>query len=413
MTNESEAAGDDVGHVGGGGTMSKSQITLDSQLPYGFDKSIVTLSLQSEELVPKDTHFQPLEEKQIEMFKKTLPVYQESEECKQELRQTCLVQKHSQVTVHVAREDFPHIRATITVSFIPDAAQGAWADFLDACRNKLGIDFIDSVYDKFDQSPVHRVLRLQDGGHYVIRQREESSVLEVIQSGVRPGKIVWPITKFINTAKDILGDLQTHQPGMESRVERLVQQPQLRSRQRKICQMILKSTTPEEIIKIMLELVEHRNPKPSDPPDVVAAIEKDNKKKLDSEIDYVSIYRIFLESLNRVALRGFMEEAGENSILTYVLNLIEKYKHEVDIVVLGMKLMSDMVKSLALRTDEIFHVIMNCFQQYSPPPQPGFVRVLKRNIPSPEEVIKYNCVLIPCYTNVLNLLCAGGTQTTS
>jgi hypothetical protein len=118
----------------------------------------------------------------------------------------------------------------------------------------------------------------------------------------------------------------------------------------------------------------------------VEAIEKDNKKKIDNDIDYLSIYRLFLESLNRVALRGFMEEAGENNILTYVLNLIERLKGEVDIVVIGMKLMSDMVKSLALRTDEIFHVIMNCLQLYSPPCQKGFVRVLKRNIPSPEEV---------------------------
>mmetsp|Transcript_11155 Transcript_11155/g.18218 ORF Transcript_11155/g.18218 Transcript_11155/m.18218 type:complete len:778 (+) Transcript_11155:84-2417(+) len=372
---------DDVGH--GSGIMSKSQLTMDCELPYGFDKSVVTLSYQED---AKDVHFQPLAEKQVTLFTNTLPVYRETEECKQELRQTCLVQKPSQVTVHVAREDFLHIRATITVSFIPDAAQGAWADFLDECRNRLGIDFIDSVYDKFDHSPVHRVLRLQEGGHYVIRQREESSVLEVIQSGVRPGKIVWPITKFINTAKDILDDLQTHQPGMENRVERLVNQPQLRSRQRKICQMIIKSSNPEEIMKIMLELVEQRKPKPSDPPDVVDKIEKDNKKKIDSEIDYISIYRIFLETLNRVALRGYMEEAGENSILTYILNLIERLKDEVDIVVLGMKLMSDMVKSLALRTDEIFHVIMNCVQKYSPPPQPGFIRVLKRNIPSAEEL---------------------------
>lgn len=346
-------------------------------------------------------HFQTLADKQVTYFKDTLPVYTETVESEQELRQTCLVQKYSQVTVHVAREEFLHIRATLTVSFIPDAAQAAWEGFLNDCRNKLGIDFIDSIYDKFDQSPVHRVLRLQDGGHYVVRQREESSVLEVIQSGVRPGKIIWPITKFINTAKDVLEDLGTHQPGMESRVERLVQQPLIRSRQRKLSQKLLKATTPDEIMKIMLELVEQRVPSQWDTPEVVAAIEKDNKKKLDAEIDYLSIYRLFLESLNRVALRGYMEEAGESSILTYVLALIEERKEEVDIVVLGMKLMSDMVKSLALRTDEIFHVIMNCFQFYSPPCQKGFVRVLKRNTPSAEEVTPTNttliCVLFLCY----------------
>lgn len=367
-------------------SMSKSQITLDSQLPHGFDKSVETLLGDDEGMENKDFHFKELAERQLTLFRNTLPKYKESFNSEQELRQTCLVQKNSQVTVHVAREDFPHIRASITVFFLPDAAQAAWAVFLDECRNKLGIDFIDSVYDKFDQSPVHRVLRLLEGGHYVVRQREESSVLEVIQSGVRPGKIVWPITKFINTAKDVLADLQSHQPGMEARVERLVQQPQLRPRQRKICQKILQATTPEQIMKVMRELVEQRAPHESDSPEVVEAINRDNTKKLDPDIDYVSIYRIFLESLNRVALRGYMEEAGEDSILSYLLQLLERLQREVDVVVLGMKLMSDMVKSLPLRTEEIFHVIMNCVQLYSPPPQPGFLRVLKRHLPSPEEV---------------------------
>jgi hypothetical protein len=375
------------GFGGGSDTMTQSQLTLDGQSTSTFNPSRISFPDEKEsDLDPSSAYFQPLAEKQMAIFQSTLPIYTETVESEQELRQTCLVQKYSKVTVHVAREEFLHIRATVTVSFVPDAAQAAWGDFLNECRDKLGIDFIDTIYDKFDQSPVHRVLRLQDGGHYVVRQREESSVLEVIQSGVRPGKIIWPITKFINTAKDMLGDLSTHQPGMETRVERLVQQPQVRTRQRKLSQKILKATTPDEIMKIMLELVEQRIPKPSDPPDVVEAIEKDNQKKNDNEIDYLCIYRLFLESLNRVALRGFMEEAGEDSILTYVLGLIERLKDEVDIVVVGMKLMSDMVKSLALRTDEIFHVVMNCVQLYSPPCQKGFVRVLKRNIPSPEEV---------------------------
>ena len=369
---------------------SQSQFTLESQsnstlFPIDHDRSIIT-DEKERSLDPSSAYFQPLAEKQLTLFKSTLPVYSETVESEQELRQTCLVQKYSKVTVHVAREEFLHIRATVTISFVPDAAQAAWDVFLNECRTKLGIDFIDTIYDKFDHSPVHRVLRLQDGGHYVVRQREESSVLEVIQSGVRPGKIIWPITKFINIAKDVLGDIQTHQPGMENRVERLVQQPQVRSRQRKLSQKILTCSSPAEIMKIMVELVEHRTPEPTDSPDVVAAIEKDNKKKIDGDIDYLSIYRIFLETLNRLALRGFMEEAGEDDILTYVLNLIERLKDEVDIVVMGMKLMSDMVKSLALRTDEIFHVIMNCVQLYSPPCQKGFVRVIKRNIPSAEEV---------------------------
>ena len=363
---------------------SQSQLTFNSQI-FSSDVNQSTISDVNQD--PSDKYFEPLIEKQLDIFRSTLPVYSETEDSKQEIRQTCLVQKPKQVTVHVAREEFLHIRATITVTFIPDAAQGAWADFLNDCRSKLGIDFIDKIYDKFDHSPVHRVLRLQDGGHYVVRQREESSVLEVIQSGVRPGKIIWPITKFINGAKDMLVDLEGHQPGMESRVERLVSLPQIRSRQRKICQKLMKSTTPNEIMKVMLELVEYRNPMPSDPPEVVEAIEKDNKKKLDGDIDYICIYRLFFECLNRVAVRGYMEEAGENSTLTYILNLIERLKDEVDIVVLGMKLISDMVKSLALRTDEIFHVIMNCAQHYSPPCQKGYERVIKRNIPSPEEVV--------------------------
>jgi len=318
-------------------------------------------------------------------FHETLPQYNATYESEQEIRQTRLKENYRSVTVHVAREDFLHIQADVHIQFLQSAAQAAWAPFLSEVRQKLNIDFIDSIYDKFDHSPVHCTLRLQNDGHYVVRQREESSVLEVIQSGVRPGKIVWPITKDINSSKEILVDINNNLMPMEERVDKLISEPQVRSRQRGISVLLLKAKLPDEILKVVHELVEVKSEPAGVSDQELAELRKENAKKTDPEMDVVSLYRLSLECLNRIALKGFMEEMAEDSVVRYVLDTVERLRDEVDVVFIGMKLISDIVKILTRRTDRILHVIMDSIQHYGPPPACGDTRVLKRLIPSPEE----------------------------
>lgn len=335
-----------------------------------------------------DDLFNTIAEKHKSRFVDSLPKYTTSYEHEQESRQTRLKEEYHTVRVHVAREDYLYIQGDVELKFYPSAAQGAWPTFLQEVRRVLNMDFIDSIYDKFDESPVHRTLRLQDGGHYVVRQREESSVLEVIQSGERPGKIIWPITKDINSSKEILGDLALNRVSMDVRVDRLINEPQARARQRGIITLLLKAKLPSEILKIVFELIRPREELEYHDEEEIAQIRKENIKKRDPEIDSISLYRTSLESLNRVAVRGYMEEMAADNVVRYILETAENFRHEVDITVVGMKLISDIVRVLTRRTDDILNVVMDSAQHYAPEPSKGIERVIKRLLPDPEEVAR-------------------------
>lgn len=335
-----------------------------------------------------DDLFNTIAAKHHSRFVETLPKYENTYESEQESRQTRLKEKYQTITVHVAREDYLHIRADVELKYLNSAAQGAWPTFLQEVRRKLNMDFIDSIYDKFDESPVHRTLRLQDGGHYIVRQREESSVLEVIQSGERPGKIIWPITRYINSSKEILADIAQNRISMDVRVDRLINEPQVRARQRGIVQLLLKAQLPNEILKIAFELIKPREEKLFHSEEELEAIRRENVKKRDPELDSLSLYRTTLECLNRVAVRGYMEEIAADKVISFIIETIETFLDEVDIAVVGMKLISDIVKMLTRRTEDILNLIMNGVQQYAPPPPIGMERVIKRLLPDPEEVAR-------------------------
>jgi hypothetical protein len=345
-----------------------------------------------------DNDFQRITIQNEERFKQSLMNYQNTYEYQQETRQISLHEEYRTISVHIAREDYPNIHDHITIDYLYSAAQKYWNIFLNLVREKLELDFVDSIYEKHTLTPIHTILRLQPGGSYLVRQREESSILELIRTGVRPGKIVWPITKDINSSKQRLHELAQNQLPMDTRVDRLIHKPQIRVRQRGITTLLLKTQFPEEILQIINELVRVKNP--STAAAVLSAenqliaeeikneIEADNLKKLDPEIDLPAIYRLSLECLNRHAVKGLMEEVGDDRIVTYVLEVLSEYKENVDITVIGMKLLNDIVKVLTRHVAQVFQVVMDAFQFYAPPPVPGYPRVIKRLLPSPEEVAK-------------------------
>lgn len=297
----------------------------------------------------------------------------------QEYRQLLLKVPSQKITVHVSREDFPSIQGTIDFEYYSTSAQAAWPVFLNKVRIALNIDFIDSVYDKFDKSPVHCTSRLRDGGYYIVRQREESSILEMIQTGKKPGVIVWPVTQFINAAKESLVDLNGHSGGMNHRVDRLIQLPTIREYQREVALKIVAAKHPDELLEIILQAKSQ----------IDAYLQDESNSEMHSkmsDVDIVTLYRLTMESFNRLALKGFQEEVSSDEILNFVFDTMMKYQVEVDVVTLGMKFISDIVKILTRRTKEIIHLIMNLIQFYAPPAPATRPRIIKRLLPTAEEL---------------------------
>jgi hypothetical protein len=324
-------------------------------------------------------------------FQESLMCYQSTYEYEQETRQVRLQEEYRTIVVHVAREDYPQTQATVTLNFLYSAAQGYWPIFLTEVRDRLQMDFIDSIYEKDDLAPIHTTLSLKNEGHYLIRQREESSVLELIHTGIRPGKIVWPITKYVNSSKQSLRELVANQTPMETRIDRLINRPQVRVRQRGITTLLLKAQYPVEVLKIINELVKEIDPTTAVSSEVLtdelkAELEADNLKKRDPELDLPSIYRLSLECLNRLAVKGMTEEVGDDSIVIYILDTLSSHRDNIDITVIGMKLLNDIVKALTRHVDQVFQVVMDTLQFYAPPPTKAYPRVIKRLLPSPEEV---------------------------
>jgi hypothetical protein len=106
--------------------------------------------------------------------------------------------------VNVAREDFPAISADFTCSYVISAPQSGWARFLSEVKTKLELEFIECIVDRKDGSPVFRMLTLRNGGNYFVRQRESSSILEILSTNQAPQTYIWPVTKEIAVVQEDL-----------------------------------------------------------------------------------------------------------------------------------------------------------------------------------------------------------------
>lgn len=106
-----------------------------------------------------------------------------------EARQIRVVDPTIILTVNVAREEFLHVESEFVVKYQKSAAQTAWKAFIADVSKKLGIEFLEVILDRKDLSQVHYTLSLRQGGHYLARQRESSSVLETLNSGETPAQV--------------------------------------------------------------------------------------------------------------------------------------------------------------------------------------------------------------------------------
>ena len=146
--------------------------------------------------------FHTLRNKHHETYKKSLQDYSSTHAYEQEQRQTRIETEIVNITVNVAREDFPSISADIPVSYRRDATQSGWAQFIKDVRRTLDLEYIEIIIDRRDGQAVHRIQRLFDGGEFFVRVTETSAVVEALITHKTPIVTHWEVTKYITSAHD-------------------------------------------------------------------------------------------------------------------------------------------------------------------------------------------------------------------
>jgi len=321
----------------------------------------------------------------------------------QELRQ--LIDLEGSITIHVtiAREDFPAVSAVFKVTYIPSNSQLAWNKLLDDVVKRLKVDFIYSIVDRNDKSPVSRVLRLRDGGEYYVRQREASAILDVLNTGNTPVEVSWDITMHIDNVKKDLSFSLSDMPVIDQRVAGMVSKKITRTVQIDLQKAIMESKHPSEAVSIMRSF--HESYYPEDNTKLIIkeaalsrpleenrrkeelfdrgkktpeskggrgvvqhSVEYSDVAKYDRSVDIVSLHRLVLETLRRFVTRGRVKAVAKEQCFEYVEGVINDLRHEVDIVSMGLKLLSDIMKYLVQFRESLLHLILDCIQAYAPPP---------------------------------------------
>lgn len=339
----------------------------------------------------KSIDFETLFEGQCSMFARTVNFCSDfqKEHLAQEARQITIVDQPVTIHINVAREDFPDITARIEVTYLRSASSQAWAQLLKDVCTTLKIDFIHSILDRVDKSPVHRIPRLRPGGDYLVRQRETSAILEVINTGRTPMEVSWGITMDINDVKQSLVLDQRSMPVIDKRVASLVAKPVTRETQREITTLIMNAVSPKSAVAIIEQF--HKlyvgtgataGEQPSAAADDTPPL--GDVAKYGDAIDIISLHRLCLETLSRFVIEGRAKQIASGPCFEYVCNVIEGLRSEVDVVTIGLKLLTEVMKYLVEDRERVFHVILNCVQAYAPPESKHRMRNPKRLKP-PED----------------------------
>jgi len=334
----------------------------------------------------------------------------------QEKRQTTLVDEVLEITVNVAREDFPSVSAWVPIRFVASASQAAWQQFMVDVRVALHLEFIDTIVDRKDNAPVHRTLRLRDKGKYFVRQRENSAILEVIESGKLPQQISWPITKGINAAKSALLDSAKADVQINERIDTIIHLPAIREQQREISMELLDAESASDIIEAIFDMMNTLDlpekelkialQQRAEEEAQMQRIEEERMKKLadaissgtatsaqlmemgsggninaatgnfkseirtkthDKEVDIVNLHRMAFESLSRLLIRKpqKIKEIAKTSF-PFIKATVEQFRDETDIVVLGLKFLNEINLFLVDFRKEAFILMLDCIQFYAP-----------------------------------------------
>ena len=346
----------------------------------------------------KDLTFAELKKEQDAMYKRTLlPTKIIQDDRFQAQRQLKIVETPVCISVNVAREDFPGTFSDFDLKFFPSAPQAEWARFIVDVKQKLGLEFIDCIVDRMNGAPVYRSSTLRNGGQYYVRQRESSSILEIITSGEAPHKFIWPITKEISIVQYELNFESKNFEKTNSLIDKILLRPLVRPEERDAALLILDTVSAKEIVDVIEgimhsveeEIVDDNTVHNSeiigikvkgddddDDDHGEGNIEDEEKEKpkryrytYDKNVDIVNLHRIALEALIRSAMKGAKQAiAVFEDGLNFIVKTLENFREEVDIVVIGFKLIGDLSPYLGPKKREIISSLLDCIQAYAPKP---------------------------------------------
>jgi hypothetical protein len=314
--------------------------------------------------------FDNLAKQQWEMFGRTVTLHSSSRlnYLQQEKRQTKLADEIRKIKVSICREDFPTMKAFIDIEFTPSAAQQAWEPFLSQICKKLGVEFIYSIIERGDKAPIFRILNLKDGGDYLVRQRESSAVLEVLNSSVPPVENSWESTKDIVEVKQDLAFSLKNIHRVNNRIVDLVSKPMTTLGEKEIGKQIQAILRPDGIVSLVnhLYLKDTANAYLLDMKMESLNLNYNQPALFERKrLDIISIHRQCIEKLNLMATQG-MSEVIIKECLNYLLNVIFDLIYEVDVVITGLKLLSDLIPYLITHREKIFKTALSCIQYYAP-----------------------------------------------
>ena len=308
------------------------------------------------------------------MFQRTLEVVPfQRQKNEQELRQTQMWERKGTIHVNVSREDFPNLTADIDIDFKFADAQLQWKIFLQKIKKALEIEYIDRIIDRANGSIVLRLMALVPGGKYYARQSEPSSILDLVSTGKKPSICTYKSLDGIKEAQLEITASIKYQSFIDEKTHTLLSRSMTYVQEFSASAKILKATTAKEII----ELVEYfTKVKFANDEDALLIPVPGNDKWLMSStaevkqhIDLISLYRLALESLNRMSVStpAKRDEVAHDA-LAFTLRAIKLYRDEVDALLLGIKLLTDMAPNLAHLTTienvEIYWEIMETIQVF-------------------------------------------------
>eukprot|EP01032_Pedospumella_encystans_P024246 gene24246-27428_t len=320
--------------------------------------------------------FDTLFEGQCSMYARTLNQQSDFQTAhlEQEKRQLTVVDKPISIYINVSREDFPDVTAKIDIVYIRSASSQAWAQLMKDICVKLKIDFIHSLLDRVD------------------KQRENSAILEVINTGKTPIDVSWDITMDINDVKQSLAFDQRNMPVIDKRVASLVAKSLTRETQRDIASLIMNAVSPKAAVGVIEQFHKQYIGVTTDENAVTAedsggALAWGDITKYGDAIDIVTLHRLCLETLNRFVTQGRAKHVAGSPCFEYVCNVIDGLRSEVDVVTIGLKLLSDVMKYLVEERETVYHVILNCVQAYAPAAAMHRLRNPKRLQPIEDQMM--------------------------
>jgi hypothetical protein len=333
-------------------------------------KEIVVYNGGSDGLGVANLTLNNIQKKQFEMFRRTIDQQapRQIEDRLREKRQISIVEPTSHIHITICREDFPDIKTAIDIEYVPSSSQKAWEPLLATICKRLKIEFIDSIIERGDKAPIYRIARFKDGGDYLVRQRESSAILEVLNSSIPPIENSWESTRDIVEVKaDLSFNLSTvHRTN--DRIISLVSQPMTTLNQKEISDQIRTAVRPDAIVQLINTLY-LKNTSNAYLLDMKVETLNLNYNQMAlfnrQKLDIITIHRQGIEKLNLMATQGQSENIVKEC-LHYLLNVVIDLIYEVDIVVLGLKCLSDLIPYLLLQRERIFNTVLDCIQYYSP-----------------------------------------------